>query len=471
MLFLLATLHVSRIIIFLFDSMPASKLKIKTREERRQRGRLCRNKIRRVDQANWDPKDRKHNVIDLLLASQQGRIPALLPIKWAHMAASPFGFFRGAVPVIAADLAPLPRTDLMAQLCGDAHVQNLGAFEAPDGRLIFDINDFDETLIGPWEWDVKRMSASLVLAGREAGNSEKQCREAVAAFVRRYRIWMQRFSEMSVVDLARFQIYRQIDPLRSVLRKAERTTPLRNLEKLTVLRDGKHVFREQKPTQYHVSQKEADEAVASLRSYTRSLLPERAHFFSQYQVEDVAFRVVGTGSVGLRDFILLMFGGAVYDPLFIQIKEEPGSAYASYLPNSPVAAHQGQRVAEGGRAMQMQSDIFLGWTSIAGRDYVVRQLRDHKAAIEEDDLKGKGLIEYAEMCGELLSKGHARSGDSCAISGYLGNSDRFDKAMAKYSVTYANQTAKDWEELRKAIGAGRIHAAKLPPPAKPAKHK
>jgi uncharacterized protein (DUF2252 family) len=451
--------------------MPANKLKITTREQRRQRGRLCRNRIKRADQANWNPKDRKHDAIDLLLASQRGRIPALLPIKWAHMAASPFGFFRGAVPLMAADLAPLPRTDLMAQLCGDAHVQNLGAFEAPDGRLIFDINDFDETIIGPWEWDVKRMSASLVLAGREAGNSEKQCREGVLSFVRHYRVWMKRFSEMPLEHLARFQIYRQIDPLRSVLRKAERATPLRNLEKLTVLRGGRHVFCDRKPMQYHVSQKEADEAVASLRSYARTLLPERAHFFTQYQVEDVAFRVVGTGSVGLRDYILLLFGGAVYDPLFIQIKEEPGSAYASYLPSSPVAAHQGQRVAEGGRAMQMQSDIFLGWTSVGNREYVVRQLRDHKAAIEEDDLKGKGLVEYAEMCGQLLSKGHARSGDSCCIVGYLGNNDRFDQAMATFAVTYANQTVKDWEKLKRAIRAGKIHAAKLPPPAKAGKHK
>src|SRR5271167_4661498 len=451
--------------------MPVHKPKITTREERRSFGRSCRNKVRRVDQASWNPTDRKSDVIDLLLRSQHGRIPALLPIKWAHMAASPFGFFRGAVPVMAADLAPLPRTGLMAQLCGDAHVQNLGAFEAPDGRLIFDINDFDETVIGPWEWDVERMSASLVLAGREAGNTDKQCRNAVLAFVDSYRMCMRRFSEMPAVDLARFQVYRRINPLRSVLHKAERATPLHNLQKLTVLRGGKHVICDQKPTQFHVPQKEADAAVASLHAYRQTLLPERAHFFSQYQVEDVAFRVVGTGSVGLRDYVLLMFGGAVADPLFIQIKEEPKSAYASYGPNSPVAAHQGQRVAEGGRAMQMQSDIFLGWTSIAGRDYVVRQLRDHKAGIEEDDLKGAGLVEYAGMCGELLSKGHARSGDSCAISGYLGNSDRFDKAMAKYSVTYANQTAKDWEELRKAIGAGRIHAAKLPPPAKPAKHK
>jgi uncharacterized protein (DUF2252 family) len=451
--------------------MPSKKSRTMTRGERRQRGRLCRDKIRRVDQANWKPEDRKHDVVELLLASQCGRIPSLLPIKWAHMAVSPFGFFRGAVPLMAADLAAFPRTDLMAQLCGDAHVQNLGAFEAPDGRLIFDINDFDETLVGPWEWDVKPMSASLVLAGREAGNSDNQCKDAVLAFVRRYRSCMHRFSEMPLVDLARYQIYRKIDPLRSVLRKAERATPLRNLDQLTILRGGKHVLRDQKPTQYHVPQKEANDAVASLRAYAQTLLPERAHFFSHYHVEDVAFRVVGTGSVGLRDYVLLMFGRAVSDPLFLQIKEEPGSAYASYLPRSPVAAHQGQRVAEGGRAMQMQSDIFLGWTSIGSRDYVVRQLRDHKAGIEEDDLKGKGLVEYAEMCGELLSKGHARSGDPCAIAGYLGNNDNFDQAMASFGVDYADQTAKDWEKLKRAIRSGKLRAAKLPRAVKSAKSK
>jgi uncharacterized protein (DUF2252 family) len=445
--------------------MPIHEPKMTTREERRSFGRSRRNKVKRVDQGNWDSKDRKRGAIDLLLDSQHGRIPSLLPIKWAHMAASPFGFFRGAVPVMAADLAPMPRTELMAQLCGDAHVQNLGAFEAPDGRLIFDINDFDETIIGPWEWDVKRMSASLVLAGREAGNSDKQCTDAVLAFVGRYRMSMHRFSEMPMVDLARYQVYRKIDPIRSVLRKAERATPLRNLQQLTVLRDGKHAFRP-RPCPYKMSHKEAKDAVASLSAYSQTLLRERAHFFSQYQVEDVTFRVVGTGSVGLRDYVLLMFAGAISDPLFIQIKEEPGSAYLSYLPGSPVASHQGQRVAEGGRAMQMQSDIFLGWTSIAGRDYVVRQLRDHKAGIEEDDLKGGGLVEYAEMCGELLSKGHARSGDPCALSGYLGTGDRFDRAMAKYGIIYADQTAKDWEEFKRAIKAGKIHAAQPPVPAK-----
>ena len=447
-------------------AMLGRKLKLMTRKERRQLGQSCRSKIRRVDQAKWDSKDRKHDVIDLLLASQKGRIPSLLPIKWSHMLASPFGFFRGAAPVMAADLAPLPHTGLMAQICGDAHVQNLGAFEAPDGRLIFDINDFDDTIIGPWEWDVKRMSASLVVAGREAANSDKQCKNAVLAFASSYRVWMRRFSRMPMVELARFQIYREIDPLRSVLRKAERATPMHNLDTLTMLRGGKHVFRDQKPTQYHLPQKEADAAVSSLPAYMHTLLPERGHFFAQYRVEDVAFRVVGTGSIGLRDYVLLMFAGAVSDPLFIQIKEEPASAYASYLPHSPVAAHQGQRVAEGARAMQMQSDIFLGWTSIASRHYVVRQLRDHKASIEEDDLKGSGLLEYAEMCGELLSKGHARSGDPCAISGYLGNSDRFDQTMATFGINYADQTLKDWEKFRQAAGAGKIRTAGPGPSAK-----
>lgn len=439
--------------------MPKRKSEITTRQERRQLGRASRNKVGRPAQAKWDPGQRQFEVIDLLLKSQHGRIPELLPIKWAHMKASPFGFFRGAVPVMAADLAPLPCTGLMAQLCGDAHVQNLGAFEAPDGRLIFDINDFDETIVGPWEWDVKRMSASLVLAGREAGNSDRDCRNGVLAFAEKYRLGMHQFSEMPFVDLARFQIYRDLGRLRTVLRKAERATPLHNLEKLTYYRGGRHIFHEHKPVQFHIPQQEADAAKASLHAYAQTLLPERAHFFRQYRVEDTVFRVVGTGSVGLRDYVLLMFGGAVSDPLFIQIKEEPGSAYAPYLPNSPVAAHQGQRTAEGGRAMQMQSDVFLGWTKIAGRQYIVRQLRDHKAGIEQDDLKGAGLVQYAEMCGELLSKGHARSGDPCAIAGYLGNNDKFDAAMATFGVRYADQTSHDWETFKRATSARKLSAA------------
>jgi uncharacterized protein (DUF2252 family) len=447
--------------------MPPLTTSRKTREERRQFGRSLRNQVARTSQCDWDPKQRKFDVISLVIDSNRPRLSHLLPIKYGRMAASPFGFFRGAVPVMAADLAAMPCTTLRTQICGDAHVQNLGAFEAPDGRLIFDINDFDETIVGPWEWDVKRMAASLVLAGREAGNSDKQCKLAVLAFVGRYRQCMRRFSEMPIVDLARFQIYRVAQPVKSVLRQAERATPPRNLQKLTVFTNGKHRFREQKPLHFHIPDAEANAVIASLRPYTKTLSPERAFFFAQYFPEDVVFRVVGTGSVGTRDYVLLMFAGAISDPLFLQVKEEPPSSYAPYLPARP-PAHQGERVTEGQRAMQMQSDIFLGWTSIDGRDYVVRQLRDHKAAIEADALQGDGLVQYARMAGELLAKGHARSGDACALSGYLGTADRFDTAMARFGIIYANQTIKDWEALRHAIRQGKI-AAEEPEPAAPKK--
>ncbi len=451
--------------------MSADSPSRKTREERRQYGRSLRNQIARIDQGDWDPKQRKFDVISLLIDSNRPRIPRLLPIKYAHMAASPFGFFRGAVPLMAADLAPLPCTTLHTQICGDAHVQNLGAFEAPDGRLIFDINDFDETIVGPWEWDVKRMAASLVLAGREAGNSDKQCKLAVLAFVERYRQCMRRFAEMSVLELARYQIFRVVGPVKSVLRQAERATPLHNLQKLTVFTDGKHRFHDQKPTQFHIPHAVATAVIESLRSYARTLTPDRAFFFSRYFPEDVVFRVVGTGSVGTHDYVLLMFAGAISDPLFLQVKEEPPSSYAPYLPASRHPVHQGERVTEGQRAMQMQSDIFLGWTSLDGRDYVVRQLRDHKACIEADALQGAGLVQYARMAGELLAKGHARSGDPCALFGYLGTADKFDTAMARFAIAYANQTVKDWEALRHAIRQGKIKAAKLAPaaPSKPAK--
>ncbi len=439
-----------------------------TCKQRRKLGRSLRNQVKRLSHGEWNAKQRNFDVVDRLIEANRGRLPQLLPLKWGAMALSPFGFFRGAVPVMAADLAPLPHTGLPTQICGDAHVRNLGAFEAPDGRLIFDINDFDETMVGPWEWDIKRMSASLVLAGREAGNSDKQCKAAVVAFVESYREWMRQFSEMAVIDLARFQIYRVVSPVRSVLRKAERATPQHNLEKLTVSEDGKHRFREQKPVQFHISRAQRDAALGSLKIYKKTLLPHIAHFFEQYVPQDVVFRVVGTGSVGLRDYVVLMFACAISDPVFLQIKEEPKSAYAPYLPASRVPSHQGERVTAGQRAMQMQSDLFLGWTTIAGRDYVVRQLRDHKASIEDEDLQGDGLVQYARMAGELLSKGHARSGDCCAISGYLGSSDRCDCAMANFGIAYANQTVKDWEALRRAIRLGKLRAIKPGAPKAPA---
>jgi uncharacterized protein (DUF2252 family) len=450
--------------------MPAPAPKTLARQERRQYGQSLRQKVNRVSQAGWDPTHRKESILELLRASERGRLANLLPIKAARMAASPFGFYRGAVPVMAADLAMLPSTGIYTQLCGDAHVHNLGAFEGQDGRLIFDINDFDETIRGPWEWDVKRMVASLVLAGRESNNSEKVCKLAAQTFAQSYREAMQQFAGMPMVDLARYQVFRHlhVSPVLNVLRKAERATPIHNLQQLTEQVKGKWRFRDAQPLRFHLSPATARQVVAGLRNYVDTLLPERQHWFSHYRVEDVAFRVVGTGSVGARDYIVLMFGTAQDDPLFVQIKEEVSSAYTQYLPDAPAPANQGQRVAQGQRAMQVQSDIFLGWTSIDGRDYLVRQLRDHKAGIEDEDLKDGGLAPYAQVCGELLAKGHARTGDPYSISGYLGASDKFDKAMAAFGVAYADQTTKDFEQFTRAIKLGKVRAAKLEV-ARPAK--
>ncbi len=453
--------------------MPTAAPKPAAREERRAYGQSLREKVGRASQAAWDPAHRKVSILDLLRAAERGRLANLLPIKNARMAFSPFGFYRGAVPVMAADLSALPATGIYAQLCGDAHVHNLGAFEGQDGRLIFDINDFDETIRGPWEWDVKRMAASLVLAGRESRNTEKDCKIAALLFAKSYRQAMAQFSAMPMVDLARHQVFRHlhVSPVLNVLRKAERATPAHNLEQLTEQSEGKWRFRDYQPLRFHVSPATGKQVVAGLRGYVDTLLPERQHWFSHYRVEDVAFRVVGTGSVGARDYIVLMFGTVKDDPLFVQIKEEAPSAYTQYLPGAESPANQGQRVAQGQRAMQVQSDIFLGWTSIAGRDYLVRQLRDHKAGIEDEDLAGGGLVQYAQVCGELLAKGHARTGDPYAISGYLGSGDKFDKAMAAFGIAYADQSTKDYEEFVRAIKAGKIQVAKLPPakPARPTK--
>ena len=377
------------------------------------------------------------------------------------MAESVFGFFRGAAPLMAADLASQPRCGLMVQICGDAHVRNLGSFSAPDGRLIFDINDFDETIRGPFEWDVKRLATSLVLAGREAHDTDKHCKQAVRVFVRAYRETMFGFSRMTVLDLARYRVHRHLHfaPLRSVLRKAERATPRHNLERLTVAAGGSRRFQPQPPLLIRVDSQTASRVLAALKSYRQTLAPERQHFFDHYRPVDVAFKVVGTGSVGLRDYVVLMLGNGKTDALFLQVKEEPASCYARYLPKLRAAENEGRRVVEGQRAMQAQSDIFLGWTAMEGRDYLVRQLSDHKASIETEDLAGDGLLQYALVCGEVLAKGHARSGDPCALAGYLGSSPKFDTALAAFAFAYADQTASDHERFIAAVNSGKIRTA------------
>ena len=425
-----------------------------TPQERRALGRARRKQMARQDHSQWRPEARRHKPIVLMEESMRGRVPLLITLKYERMLASPFGYFRGAVPVMAADLAVMANTGIVTQICGDAHVRNLGAFAAPDGRLVFDINDFDETTRAPFEWDLKRLATSLVLAGRAVGGKKGACEQAVLAFITRYRRFVNMFARMPVTDLAHFQVHRlqRISPVSKALLQAERSTPIFTLEQLTVpgKTPGSRIFKDQKPLLARVSGRQRRAVLASLVAYSETLQPERRHFLEQYEPLDVAFKVVGTGSVGLRDFVIYFEGNGPGDPLFLQIKEQPGSAYAPYVNEPGLAAHQGQRVVNGQRAMQFQSDPFLGWTTIADRHYEVRQLNDHKGSIAVEDLKGEGLLEYAVMCGELLARGHARSGDACVLAGYIGNGKRFGDALMRFADAYAGQTEKDWEELKAA---------------------
>jgi uncharacterized protein (DUF2252 family) len=428
-----------------------------TPEERTNLGQARRKQVGRQEHSELNTKARKTAPATLLDRSMRGRVPALIKLKYELMAESPFGYFRGAVPVMAADLAVLPSTGIVSQLCGDAHVRNLGAFAAPDGRLVFDINDFDETIRGPFEWDLKRMAASLVLAGRGSGHKESAGREAVEKCIERYSAQMRAFAKMPGVEVGRYIVHRlsQVEPIHVALMKAERSTPAHTVEQLTEPVPGSGAskpgaprrFKEMKPMLTRVTGSQAAAVLASLGPYREMLEPQRQHLLSFYRPVDVAFKVVGTGSVGLRDYCIYFEGNGPADPLFLQIKEEPASGYNAYLPDAHPVHHNGQRVAEGQRAMQLQSDPFLGWTHIGSRQYLVRQLNDHKGSIELEDLAGGGLEAYGEVCGELLARGHARSGDPLVIAGYLGTGDGFAEALAKFGSAYADQTEKDWKEL------------------------
>jgi uncharacterized protein (DUF2252 family) len=439
-------------------------------EARRIYGQSRRKQLRRQDHNRLDIASRPKTALSIMEHSMRGRVPSLVALKYERMVASDFGYFRGAVPVMAADLAMLPHTGIVTQLCGDAHVRNLGAYAGADGRLVFDINDFDETIRGPFEWDVKRMATSLVLAGREALNRKRDCEAAVSAFVRRYCKCVRMFARMAVIDLARYQVHRlqRVSPISQALLKAERATPLHTQDALTELtppklsESSRRIFKEQKPLLTRLNASQARAVVASLKLYEESLLPDRRHFVHQYHPIDVAFKVVGTGSVGTRDYCIYCEGNGSNDPLFLQVKEELPSAYAPYLDVAGLTLHQGRRVAEGQRAMQFQSDILVGWTTLADREYVVRQLNDHKASIEVDDLKGRGLVDYAEICGELLARGHARSGDPQILAGYLGNGRPFEVAIAAFAFAYADQTEKDRQELLRSSHLAKARTVKPP---------
>ena len=366
------------------------------------------------------------------------------------MVASPFAYFRGAAAVMAYDLSLGPNTAILSQMCGDAHVQNLGAYAGSDGRLIFDINDFDETLPGPFEWDVKRMTTSLLLAGQGAGIKPSGGTVAAKAFLSAYISLVHELAGMPLLEATRFQVHGLLktEPVSEVLRKAERATPLHSRDQLTTLVKGKRVFQTHLPTLRRVVGEERRAVLGCLPLYRRSLAPERRHLLDLMRPIDLAFKVVGIGSVGVRDYCVYLEGNGPDDPMFLQIKQETASAYAPYLAKAKTAPrNEGERAADGQRAMQLQSDPLLGWTSFGGGDYLVRQLKDHKASLDVSELAAEGLQEYAQVCGQLLARGHAHSGDARLIAGYLGHNDQFSDAIMTFAAAYAEQTVKDWQDL------------------------
>jgi uncharacterized protein (DUF2252 family) len=432
--------------------------RVKNAKERIEYGKSRRNTISRAELGELRPQDRSFDPIETLLSSTSGRIPTLLPLKYARMSQSPFAFFRGGVSIMAADLARLPNTGLQVQLCGDAHVQNMGSFAALDGRLVFDLNDFDETIRGPWEWDVKRMATSLILAGREAKQKRSIRREAVDLFAESYCEWMAEFAQAPILQVARHVIHRDADcgPVHAALRESQRFAPLVILKRLTEPGSGgERRFRNLRPALWRVTGKEARNVLAALGAYRENLAPERRHFFDLFRPIDVGFKVVGTGSVGMRDYVVLFEGNGHEDPMFLQIKQEVKSVYAAYLPEQ-VQKHEGRRVADGQRAIQAVSDLLLCWTSFGGHEYLVRQLNDHKGSIDLETLRDGGLESLALVSGELLARGHARSGDACAIYGYCGGGSKVAKAIRNFASEYADQTEADYATFTAAVKSRKI---------------
>ena len=439
--------------------------------ERLAEGKTLRQRVSRKSHAGWHAPAHRRDPIDILIQSGEGRLPELLPIRYGRMLQSPFSFYRGGAAIMAADLATTPVMGIRAQLCGDCHLLNFGTFATPERRLLFDINDFDETLPGPWEWDVKRLAASFVIAGRHNGFSEEEAREAALACARGYRERMAEFADMKVLDV--WYAYIDVDKalgmvddeqaaqrFRKRMAKAEkRDVANEDFPKLATLENGAPRIRDNPPLIYHLPETGSAEFEERVREafglYRETLSADRRLLLDRYEFKDLAIKVVGVGSVGTRCAILLMMAGAD-DPLFLQVKEARPSVLEPYVGRSPYANH-GQRVVVGQRLMQSASDLFLGWTETnLGRHFYVRQLRDMKIKPLVEIFDPVLMRQYAEVCGWCLARAHARSGDAARIGGYLGKSERFDEALADFAQAYANQNERDHQALVAAVRAGRI---------------
>jgi uncharacterized protein (DUF2252 family) len=454
--------------------------------ERMARGKAARAEVPRSAHGVFEMSASRPDPVALLEEQAVTRVPELVPIRYGRMLVSPFTFYRGAALVMAADLATTPSSGLRAQLCGDAHLSNFGVFGSPERRLIFDVNDFDETLPGPWEWDVKRLAASLEIAGRHNGYTDDERGMVVLSGAREYRTAMARFASMSNLDVwyahveieAVVEKYEsELDPkrvkaLRRDLSKARARDHLQAFGKLTHSIEGEPRMISDPPLVVPIEELlgeginvEATIAgvVRLLRTYRRTLETDRRHLLEQFRFVQLARKVVGVGSVGTRAWIVLLLGRDGQDPLLLQAKEAEESVLERFVGKSEYNNH-GQRVVAGQRLMQAASDIFLGWERVSAgpggrpQDYYVRQLRDMKGSAEVEALLPNGMATYARLCGWTLARAHARSGDRVAIAAYLGRSEVFDRAIADFATAYADQNERDYERFVGAVKQGRIEA-------------
>ncbi len=451
-------------------------------EQRAARGKAARREVPRESHAGFTPAKHRHDPVELLEGQAVTRVPELVPIRYGRMLVSPFTFYRGAALLMAADLAAGPRSGITTQLCGDAHLMNFGVFASPERRLVFGINDFDETFPGPWEWDVKRLAASFAVAGRDNGYSTKERKKVLLTLVAAYRETMRTFASMT--NMAVWYSYLDVDEVITELghevgraarkqaeanvAKARSRDSMQAFDKLTHVMNGQRRIISDPPLIQPIEElfEGADEEQfmdwirALLRRYRSSLQSDRRHLLEDFQLAHVARKVVGVGSVGTRAWIILLFGRNDQDPLFLQAKEAQASVLEEFLGSGRRGSH-GARVVQGQHLMQETSDIFLGYERATGldgveRDYYVRQLRDWKGAAILETMAPNTMAVYGRLCGWTLARAHARSGDRVAIASYLGSTDLFDHGIAEFSESYADQNERDYDALVQAEKDGRI---------------
>ena len=445
----------------------------RSRAELKAMGKALREKCPRTSHAEWKPPHDRPDPVQLVLKADEGRIPDLLPLRHGRMVASPFTFYRGSALAMAVDLAGLPSTGIRVQCGGDSHLVNFRGLATPERQVIFAINDLDETLPAPWEWDLKRLAASFVIACRDNGLSESTAENAVLTCVRSYREHMAEFAEMKVLDLWYFAVEAEMllarakdsdirrGAIKNLSKARESSTSEGLFPKLVGESGGSPVIKDQHPAIFHWKGHKAGEIHPDIRyaiaQYRESLAPNHRMLFDRYEIKDAAAKVVGVGSVGTGCWMMLLMAGEK-DPLILQVKEARASVLEAYAGKSIYPNH-GQRVVNGHRLMQPASDIFLGWTEgRKGRHFYVRQLRDVKIKFAVETFEKARMIFFADCCGYSLALSHARSGEAALISGYLGKSDRFDEAIAEFSVAYADQNEKDHAALKRAIREGKVKA-------------